>query len=88
VVEDVGKTGDQLYEEVKSTATEIPHAYLMLVKDSRRVTLLHRAMHFTAPMGGTQETWMNKVLMFTEDVIKNQLPQAAILPPISWEPLA
>jgi hypothetical protein len=46
-----GKTGDQLYDEVKVTSNEMPHAYAMLLKDSRRITILHRAMHFTAPHG-------------------------------------
>jgi hypothetical protein len=79
--DDAGKTGDVLYEEVKNTASEMPHSYLIFIKDSRRISVLHRAMHFTAPMGGSQEPWMNKVLMFTRDVIENQLPKAAILPP-------
>ena len=80
-VEGTGKNSDELYAQIKATRDEMPHAYVMMIKDTRRLMLLHRTMHFVTAMGGSLEPWQEKVLMFSGDVMASQLPQPAVLPP-------
>jgi hypothetical protein len=68
------KTGQQLHEDIRSTSNDMPHAYVTLVKDESRLVLLHRANYHATPLGTTPEPWNNKVLMFTGDVMENQVP--------------
>jgi hypothetical protein len=58
----------------------MPHAYLTMVKDERRLVLLHRATHHATALGARAEPWNDKVLMFTGDVVQTQAPQAVFLP--------
>ena len=74
------KTGPQLYEDIRRTWNEMPHAYLTMVKDKRQLVLLHRATHHATALGGRAEPWNDKVLMFTGDVVQTQAPQAVFLP--------
>ena len=76
------KMGPQLYEDIRRTWNEMPHAYLTMVKDERRLVLLHRATHHATSLGARAEPWNDKVLMFTGDVVQTQAPQAVFLPPL------
>jgi hypothetical protein len=61
----------------------MPHAYVvMLIKDESWLLLLHHASHHAMPLGTTPEPWNNKVLIFTGDVMDNQVPQAVFFPPL------
>jgi hypothetical protein len=61
----IGKLGPQLYEDVKATSNEMPHAYVTLVMDDRRIIFLHRATLHNTPLGLTPEPWNNKLLMIS-----------------------
>jgi hypothetical protein len=74
------KMGPQLYEDIRRTWNKMPHAYLTMVKDERRLVLLHRATHHATSLGAHAESWNDKVLMFTRDVVGSQMPQAVFLP--------
>jgi hypothetical protein len=69
------RTGQQLYDDIRITSNGMPHAHVTLVKDVNRLVLLHRANCHATPLGTPQELWNNKVLMFTGEVMENQLPQ-------------
>jgi hypothetical protein len=45
------KTDPQLYKDIRRTWNEMPHAYLAMVKDERRLVLLHRATHHATSLG-------------------------------------
>jgi hypothetical protein len=74
------KSGPPLYEDIRRTWDEMPHAYLTMVKDDRRLVLLHRATHHATSLSASTESWNNKVLIFTGDVVQTQAPQAVFLP--------
>jgi hypothetical protein len=48
------------------------HAYLTMVKDVRRLVLLHHAAHHATAMGVRAKPWNDKVLIFTWDVVQSQ----------------
>jgi hypothetical protein len=74
------KTGPQLLEDIRRTWDEMPHAYPTMVKDKRRLVLLHQATYHATPLGTAPENWNDKLLMFTGDTVGNQVPQACFLP--------
>jgi hypothetical protein len=76
------KTGQQLHDDVRATWNDMPHAYVTLVKDESRLVLLHRANYHVPPLGTTPEVWNNKLLVYTGDVMENQIPQAVFFPPL------
>jgi hypothetical protein len=59
------KTGQQLYEDIRATSNDTPHAYITLMKDESQLVLLHHASYHATPLGTTAEPWNSKVLIFT-----------------------
>ena len=75
------RSADSLYEDVqRSSQREMPHMYIMYCKDTSTITVIHRAMNFTVPMGRQAEPWMDKVLAFNGDIVGTQLPQVVFMP--------
>lgn len=70
------KTHAQLYEEMKRTASEMPHGYLVAQRDSEWLQLYHRTLVFPTPLGMEPEEWHDKVMLFNGDVMGTQMPQA------------
>jgi hypothetical protein len=58
-----------------------------MVKDDPRLVLLHRGTYHPTPLGSAPELWNNKILMFTGDVIGDQVPQAVLMPPLLLAPV-
>jgi hypothetical protein len=81
------KTGQQLYDNVRLTSNDMPHVYATLIKEESWLVLLHRAGCHAAPLGTTLKLWNNKVLMFTGDVMENQVPQGVFFPPLLLAPM-
>jgi hypothetical protein len=65
----------------------MPHAYVTMVKDDPQLVLLHRVTYHSTPIGSPPEVWNNKIIMFTSDVIEDQVPQAVIMPPLLLAPI-
>jgi hypothetical protein len=73
-------TGQQFYEDIKQMCHKMPHAYVSLVKDDLCLVLLHRGTYHSTPTRRAPEAWNNRFLMFTGDVVENQVPQAVVMP--------
>jgi hypothetical protein len=53
-----------------------------MVKDVPHLVFLHQGTYHFPPVGSPPELWNNKILMFTSDVIEDQIvPQAVLMPP-------
>ena len=74
------KNNDQLLDDIGKTCEQMPHCYLMKIQGQEEITLLHRAMRFSTPMGGNPAAWQDKIVMWNEDVVLGQLPMSRLLP--------
>jgi hypothetical protein len=53
-----------------------------MVKDNPCLVQLHRGTYHPTPIRSIPELWNNKVLMFTGDVVEDQVLQAVLMPPL------
>jgi hypothetical protein len=47
------KTGQQLYDNIRITSNDMPHAYNTIIKDESWLVLLHHASCHATPLGTT-----------------------------------
>jgi hypothetical protein len=80
-LEGPGKSHGQLYDEIRRTASDMPHCYLMALRDNERIHAFHRAAVFQPPLGGEAEEWHDKIMLFNGDVCGSQMPQPVYMPP-------
>jgi hypothetical protein len=75
------KSHGQLYDEIRRTASDMPHCYLMALRDNARIDAFHRVAVFQPPLGSEVEEWHDKIMIFNGDVCRSQMPQPVYMPP-------
>jgi hypothetical protein len=80
-LEGPSKSHGQLYDEIRRTASDMPHCYLMALRDNPRFHAFHRVVVFQPPLGGEVGEWQDKIMIFNGDVRGSRMPQPVYMPP-------